>query len=236
MFGTINSFQSLGAVDGPGIRVTVFMQGCHLRCAYCHNPDTWGLDGSKVSVIDLFNKIMRYKPYFFEHGGVTVSGGEPLLQPEFIEELFKLLKAENVHTAIDTSGICDLEKAERVLKYCDLVMCDIKFVTEEDYKTYARGSLKRVEEFLELTSKKNVPLWIRHVVVPNLTDSEESVKRVVEISKKYKNLQKIELLPFRNICQSKYDNLGIDFPLKNTKECDNETIESLYKFVPEEFR
>ena len=236
MFGTINSFQSLGAVDGPGIRVTVFMQGCHLRCAYCHNPDTWGLDGSKVSVIDLFNKIMRYKPYFFEHGGVTVSGGEPLLQPEFIEELFKLLKAENVHTAIDTSGICDLEKAERVLKYCDLVMCDIKFVTEEDYKTYARGSLKRVEEFLELTSKKNVPLWIRHVVVPNLTDSKESVKRVVEISKKYKNLQKIELLPFRNICQSKYDNLGIDFPLKNTKECDNETIESLYKFVPEKFR
>lgn len=236
MFGTINSFQSLGAVDGPGIRVTVFMQGCHLRCAYCHNPDTWGLDGSKVSVIDLFNKVMRYKPYFFEHGGVTVSGGEPLLQPEFIEELFKLLKAENVHTAIDTSGNCDLEKAERVLKYCDLVMCDIKFVTEEDYKTYARGSLKRVEEFLELTSKKNIPLWIRHVVVPNLTDSEASVKRVVEISKKYKNLQKIELLPFRNICQSKYDNLGIDFPLKNTKECDNETIESLYKFVPEEFR
>ena len=115
-------------------------------------------------------------------------------------------------------------------------MCDIKFVTEEDYKTYARGSLKRVEEFLELTSKKNIPLWIRHVVVPNLTDSEASVKRVVEISKKYKNLQKIELLPFRNICQSKYDNLGIDFPLKNTKECDNETIESLYKFVPEEFR
>ena len=236
MFGTINSFQSLGAVDGPGIRVTVFMQGCHLRCAYCHNPDTWGLDGSKVSVIDLFNKIMRYKPYFFEHGGVTVSGGEPLLQPEFIEELFKLLKAENVHTAIDTSGICDLEKAERVLKYCDLVMCDIKFVTEEDYKTYARGSLKRVEEFLELTSKKNVPLGIRHVVVPNLTDSEDSVKRVVGISKKYKNLQKIELLPFRNICQFKYDSLGIDFPLKNTKECDNETIESLYKFVPEEFR
>lgn len=236
MFGTINSFQSLGAVDGPGIRVTVFMQGCHLRCAYCHNPDTWGLDGSKVSVIDLFNKIMRYKPYFFEHGGVTVSGGEPLLQPEFIEELFKLLKAENVHTAIDTSGICDLEKAERVLKYCDLVMCDIKFVTEEDYKTYARGSLKRVEEFLELTSKKNVPLWIRHVVVPNLTDSEDSVKRVVGISKKYKNLQKIELLPFRNICQFKYDSLGIDFPLKNTKECDNETIESLYKFVPEEFK
>ncbi|MBQ2718275.1 MAG: pyruvate formate lyase-activating protein [Clostridia bacterium] len=236
MFGTINSFQSLGAVDGPGIRVTVFMQGCHLRCVYCHNPDTWDITGAKVSVIDLFNKIMRYKPYFFEHGGVTVSGGEPLLQPEFIEELFKLLKAENVHTAIDTSGICDLEKAERVLKYCDLVMCDIKFVTEEDYKTYARGSLKRVEEFLELTSKKNVPLWVRHVVVPNLTDSEASVKRVVEISKKYKNLQKIELLPFRNICQSKYDNLGIDFPLKNTKECDNETIESLYKFVPEEFR
>lgn len=236
MFGTINSFQSLGAVDGPGIRVTVFMQGCHLRCAYCHNPDTWGLDGSKVSVIDLFNKIMRYKPYFFEHGGVTVSGGEPLLQPEFIEELFKLLKAENVHTAIDTSGICDLEKAERVLKYCDLVMCDIKFVTEEDYKTYARGSLKRVEEFLKLSEKLEVPLWVRHVVVPNLTDSKESVNRVVEIAKRYKNLQKIELLPFRNICQSKYDNLGIDFPLKNTKECDNETIESLYKFVPEEFR
>ncbi len=236
MFGTINSFQSLGAVDGPGIRVTVFMQGCHLRCAYCHNPDTWDLDGSKVSVIDLFNKIMRYKPYFFEHGGVTVSGGEPLLQPEFIEELFKLLKAENVHTAIDTSGICDLEKAERVLKYCDLVMCDIKFITEDDYKTYARGSLKRVEEFLKLSEKLEVPLWVRHVVVPNLTDSEKSVKRVVEIAKRYKNLQKIELLPFRNICKSKYDNLGIDFPLKNTKECDNETIESLYKFVPEEFK
>lgn len=237
MKGRINSFQSLGAVDGPGVRVTVFMQGCNLRCAYCHNPDTWERDGGiEVTAGEVFDKIMRYKPYFSSHGGVTVSGGEPLLQTEFLLELFTLLKGSGTHIALDTSGICDIEKAKKVVELCDLVMCDIKFSNENDYKTFSGGSLKKTLDFLQMVDNTNAKIWIRHVVAPNLTDSEVSVKKIVDLSTNFHNLEKIELLPFRKICQSKYDNLKIDFPLKKTEECNRQTIEKLTKLIPEKFR
>lgn len=211
--GRINSFQSMGAVDGPGIRYVVFMQGCPLRCIYCHNPETWSLEGQEYSVDEVFQRIKRYKPYFGEDGGVTVSGGEPLLQWEFVTELFRKLKEEGIHTALDTSGIGNLAGARKILEHTDLVLCDLKFRTEEDYRKYCKGSLEKALAFLKLTEQLQIPLWIRHVVVPGLTDSKESLLQIEKMAKQFSNFKKLELLPFKKLCISKYEALGIPFPL-----------------------
>ena len=225
MKGRVNSFQSMGAVDGPGIRFVVFLQGCPLCCAYCHNPDTWDRDGGdEYSVDEVLQKALRCRSYFGEQGGVTVSGGEPLLQWKFVSELFRRLKAEGIHTALDTSGIGSLDGARQVLEYTDLVLCDLKFPAEDEYEKYCKGSLRQVLSFLELTEKRNVPLWIRHVVVPGLTDSEESASEIVRLAGQYGNLEKVELLPFRKLCIPKYEALGIPFPLKDFKECTDQYI------------
>lgn len=229
MNGFINSFQSLGAVDGPGIRFVVFMQGCPLRCAYCHNPETWSSGGEQYTPKQVFDKILRYRPYFKNGGGVTVSGGEPLMQWEFTAELFSLLREAGINTALDTSGTCEISPAREVLKNTGLVLCDLKFSNEEDYRRFCGGSLKTVLSFLELTEKMNVPLWIRHVVVPGLTDSEESVLKIAEIARRFSNFKKLELLPFRKICSSKYEALSIPFRLRDCPECSGETIERLYR-------
>ncbi len=213
MKGSINSFQSMGAVDGPGIRFVVFMQGCPLRCIYCHNPETWSLRGEEYSVDDVVRKILRYRPYFGEEGGVTVSGGEPLLQWEFVTELFQRLKAEGIHTALDTSGTGSLDGAAELLAYTDLVLCDLKFSTEEEYREYCRGSLAQVLSFLKLTEQMRIPLWIRHVVVPGLTDGAPSISRITEMAEEHANLCKFERLPFEKLCISKYEALGIPFLL-----------------------
>ena len=218
MKGRINSFQSMGAVDGPGIRFVVFMQGCPLRCVYCHNPETWSLEGEEYSVDDVVRKILRCRPYFGEEGGVTVSGGEPLLQWEFVTELFQRLKAEGIHTALDTSGIGSLDGAAELLTYTDLVLCDLKFASEEDYRQYCNGSLTSVLSFLKLTEQMQIPLWIRHVVVPGLTDGEASLSRIMEMAEGHTNLIKLERLPFKNLCISKYEALGIPFPLADREE------------------
>lgn len=227
MKGRINSFQSMGAVDGPGIRYVVFMQGCPLRCVYCHNPETWGTDGDEYETEDVLLKILRCRPYFGEDGGVTVSGGEPLLQWQFVAELFRRLKEEGVHTALDTSGIGSLAGAGEILNNTDLVLCDLKFASEKDYRKFCSGSLEQVLSFLALTEKRKIPLWIRHVVVPGLTDEKDSIKRIAELAKSYSNLLKLELLPFRKLCAVKYDKLGIAFPLENYEECPDSTIDML---------
>lgn len=237
MTGRISSLQSLGAADGPGIRYIVFLQGCPLRCKYCHNPETWDIHGGKqMSSEEIFDKIVRCVPYFGDKGGVTVSGGEPLLQSEFVTELFKLCKDNNVHTALDTSGIGANAFTEKLLEVTDLVLCDIKFATEELYLENCKGHFSELIKFLDLTNKKGVPLWIRHVVVPNLTDSEEEILKILSISEKYSNLEKIELLPFKKLCLSKYENLGIPFPLKDTPNCDGELIKKLRLLIPEKLR
>lgn len=213
MKGRINSFQSMGAVDGPGIRFVVFMQGCPLRCVYCHNPETWSLEGEEYSVEDVLQKILRCRPYFGEDGGVTVSGGEPLLQWEFVTALFRRLKAEGIHTALDTSGTGSLDGAAELLADTDLVLCDLKFSSEEEYRQYCGGSLEQVLSFLKLTEQMQIPLWIRHVVVPGLTDDEKRISRVMEMAGAYSNLHNFERLPFKELCISKYEALGIPFPL-----------------------
>ena len=231
--GYIHSFQSLGAVDGPGLRYVVFMQGCPLRCAYCHNPDTW--DFAKTAAItytaaEVVEQIRRYKPYI-KNGGVTVSGGEALMQPEFVEALFYLLKKEGVHTALDTSCIGDLKKAARVLKYTDLVLADLKFSEPQAYKKYCGADMARVLEFLKLTQEMGVALWIRHVVVPGLNDDPESIQTIGRISASFKNLEKLELLPFKKLCMSKYEQMRIDFPLKDYAACSEEKIKELEKVL-----
>jgi len=267
--GYVHSLQSMGAVDGPGIRFCVFLQGCPLRCMYCHNPDTWlvkktGEDqsyfGTPYTAEELVKKILRYKTYFANGGGVTVSGGEPLMQAEFVTELFTLLHENGVHTCLDTSGnfpedLSELtpipvesdvsngtvleirknspahEKYDRLLDVTDLVICDIKFTTEKDYRECTGGSLKKVQYFLDMVTKHSVPLWIRHVVVPGYTDSEEEVSAMAEIARSYPTLEKIELLPFHKLCIPKYEALGIPFRCADIPECSRETIEKLNPLI-----
>lgn len=216
--GRVHSVQSLGAVDGPGLRSVVFLQGCPLRCAYCHNPDTWEFGGGTETEAGLLvKKLLRFKPYWGKDGGVTVSGGEPLGQPKFVEEVFGRLHEAGVHTALDTSGTGSLCDAERVLRETDLALVDLKFLSEEEYNKFCRGSFEKTGEFLGLTVKMNIPVWIRHVAVPGLTADEEYMKAVKEWAKRLPNLQKLEFLPFHNLCMEKYDRLGIPFPLRETK-------------------
>lgn len=222
----------MGAVDGPGLRYLVFMQGCPLRCVYCHNPDTWAFfGGQQVSAKQVVRQALRYRTYFKRGGGVTVSGGEALSQWEFVADLFERLKDQGIHTALDTSGIGSSTGARQVLKHTDLVICDIKFPSEELYRVNCGGSLKDVLEFLRLTESMEIPLWIRHVVVPNLTDSAENILTVRRLAREFKNLEKIELLPFRKLCMAKYEELGIEFPLKDTPECLESEIERLRKLL-----
>ena len=232
MTGYVHSLQSLGAVDGPGLRFTVFLQGCRLRCVFCHNPDTWEeKKGTAYTPEVLMEQILRYTSYFGEKGGVTVSGGEPLLQADFVSELFSLCRKNGIHTALDTSGIGDLTLADKLLSFTDLVLCDLKFETEERYHEKCRASLAQVCKFLALTEEKKIPLWIRHVVIPNLTDSKEEIQQIAALVRSYSNLEKIELLPFRKLCQSKYDAMGIPFPLSDIPECKETRLVELKKIL-----
>ncbi len=237
MTGRISSLQSLGAADGPGVRYLIFLQGCPLRCIYCHNPETReGEAALTLTAEELFERILRYRAYFGEAGGVTVSGGEPLLQSDFVSELFALCRSHSIHTALDTSGIGGDGNIERLLSLTDLVLCDLKFTTEERYRRFCRGSLREVQDFLALTERLDRPLWIRHVVVPSLTDSPEEIDRLVELATAVRNLRRIELLPFRKLCLSKYQALGLPFLLADTPECDADTITALSARIPPQLR
>lgn len=237
MKGRIHSIESMGLVDGPGIRTVVFMQGCNLRCQYCHNPDTWDLNGGKeMSAEEIVKKVKRFKPYFKDTGGVTFSGGEPLLQKEFLLEMLKLCKAEGIHTCIDTAGYVDGDFSE-ILKYTDLVLFDVKHFEEEKYRELVRGDIKKGINFLKQVEEAGVPIWIRHVVVPGLTDGEEHMAQLGEVIKKINNVDKIELLPFHQLGENKYDGLGIEYPLKGVKPMDKEKVkeyEAVLKMAEEE--
>ena len=235
MQGRIHSFQSMGTLDGPGLRFIVFFSGCPLRCAFCHNPDTW-TEGSLYTADKIVKKALRFRTYFGADGGVTLSGGEVLSQPEFAAELLSSLKESGIKTAIDTSGIGDPDKVKLILQYTDLVICDIKFPDDSGYRKYCGGSLGQVKDFLSLCEKMSVPLWIRQVIIPGITDSEESMKKTLQTALGYSNLERIELLPFKKLCLEKYERLGIPFPLANTPECPAETIAKLTKLIPGKYR
>ena len=191
MEGRVSSVQSMGAVDGPGLRYVVFLQGCPLRCAYCHNPETWDLTGgTPYTAEDLCKTILRYRPYFGENGGVTVSGGEPLLQPGFLGECLRLC-------------------------------------TEAQYKAHCGGSLQHTVDFMRLTESMHIPLWVRHVVAPGLSDTVESLRAVKALAESFSNLEKIEWLPFKNICAAKYKALHIPFPMGDKPSFSQSHVEAL---------
>lgn len=219
--GRVHSIQSLGAVDGPGLRFVAFLQGCALRCEYCHNPDTWDFaGGDEFSSEEIVRRALRYVPYWKNGGGVTFTGGEPLAQADFTAECFAKLQAAGAHTALDTSGIASIADADKVLAHTSLVLADVKFLSAADYQTHARGDFDTVMRFLRRVEELKIPMWIRHVVVPNLTDGEDHIKELSKLAHSFSNLEKIELLPFRKLCLEKYEEMGIEFRLKDTPEMD----------------
>lgn len=227
MTGRIHSFQSLGTVDGPGVRCVVFMQGCPLRCACCHNPDTWDISAGEVTEVDeLVKKTERFKSYIAK-GGVTVSGGEPLMQAKFVTEFFKKLKLMGIHTALDTSGCVWNSDVEELLNYTDLVLLDYKYANPRDYLQYTKCEQNSVERFLQELEKRNVAAWLRRVIIPDLNDDEASTVQLRNVAERYKCVEKTELLPFRKLCVEKYKNMGIPFPLADTPEPSEETMEKL---------
>lgn len=230
--GRIHSFQSLGTADGPGVRAVVFMQGCPLRCACCHNPDTWDFNGgTEVTPDEIFRKIKRLKNYFGEDGGITVSGGEPLMQPKFIKELFTLCKNDGINTAIDTSGCVLNDKIKEVLNLTDTVLLDYKYITDELYKTKVGTEKSKVDEFLSYLNSQNIDTWIRQVIIKDLNNNENSVKALKELKQKYPCIKKTELLPFKKLCIEKYEKLNIPFPLAETPETSKAEIEELKKYL-----
>lgn len=231
MIGKIHSIESMGLVDGPGIRTVVFMQGCSLRCVYCHNPDTWSCNSNakEISPQELVNKLVRFKPYYSKNGGVTFSGGEPLLQKDFLKECLKLCRENGIHTCIDTAG-AGLGDYKEILKYTDLVLFDVKHYTPQGYKDITGKDISCIDEFVKCLKESGTPLWIRQVVVPGLTDSDEYFKGLKEYIKQFKNIQKTELIPYHTLGVHKYEKLNIPYPLKDVPPADKKYVENCQKY------
>lgn len=232
MTGRIHSFQSLGTVDGPGVRCVVFMQGCPLRCACCHNPDTWDFSGGEETDTDaLVRRIMRFESYFGASGGVTLSGGEPLMQAGFCAELFRRLHERGVHTALDTSGCVMNAAVSELLEHTDLVLLDHKYADAEAYYRYTKCEMADAEAFLDELERRHIPTWLRRVIIPGLTDTAESALQLKAAASSHSCVEKVELLPFRKLCTEKYKALGIAFPLEDTPEPDGETVARLNAII-----
>lgn len=235
--GRIHSFQSLGTLDGPGIRFVVFFQGCNLRCGCCHNPDTWEIDaGQEYTAEEIIGRAERFKEYFKETGGITLSGGEPLLQSDFAKEIFTLAHEKGINTCLDTSGSILNDDVRALLSVTDRVLLDIKYTNEEGYRSYVGCDMARVLRFLSYLNEANIPTTLRQVIIPSLNDNEKNIKELAKIAKAHKCVDKVELLPFKKICQTKYDNLGLKFhfadynsPTKETMAELNEILKKSYK-------
>lgn len=220
IIGNIHSIESCGTVDGPGLRFVVFMQGCPMRCQYCHNPDSWGTEiNTKMSVSEILEKYDGVKE-FVKSGGLTVTGGEPLMQIDFVTELFKQAKQKEIHTALDTSGILfnpnNTSKIDELLKYTDLVLLDIKHIDNEEHKKLTGMPNTNILAFAKYLSDKNIPMWVRHVVVPGITFNEEYLKKLGVFLADLHNVQALDVLPYHDMAIPKYESLGIEYPLKGT--------------------
>lgn len=226
--GYIHSFQSLGTLDGPGVRFVVFMQGCNLRCSCCHNPDTWKLnEGRQFSPIEIVQKVLRYREYFKENGGITVSGGEPLLQADFVYELFRLCHEAGIHTCLDTSGSILTPAVKHLLSETDYVLLDIKYTDDALYQKHVGCSLHAPLEFLSYLENHSIPTRIRQVIIPTINDTPEQIEQLTHLIEPYTCVEQIELLPFKKICQVKYDELGIKFPFSHIPAADKNQVLSL---------
>lgn len=233
--GSIDSVETMGLVDGPGIRYVVFLQGCKLRCLFCHNPETWKMEEKNMTTAEeLIDKIKRYKNYFGKEGGVTFSGGDPLCQPEFLLECLKQCKQEGIHTCLDTSGVgCNKELYPEILSYTDLVILDIKAVTPEAYKKMTGYPMKDFLEFLELCQKLEKKLWLRQVIVPGINDTEEYILELKKYIKNIKNVERVELLPYHLYGVEKYKKLGIPYRLDGVPAMKKEDLDKLNQILQE---
>ncbi len=230
----VHSIQSMGTLDGPGVRFVLFMQGCNLRCKCCHNPDTWDFGGGKeYSPEDILKMVLRYREYFGDDGGITLSGGEPLLQAKEAYELFCLCQKEGINTCLDTSGSILNDDAMALLSATDRVLLDIKYTDDTLYKNNVGCSLSKPMKFLDYLNKHNIPTTLRQVIIPGINDDEDNIKRLNLIAESHGCVDKIELLPFRKICQTKYDSMNIDFPFGHIPEPDAETMNKLKDIVKE---
>ena len=233
MEGRIHSFESLGAVDGPGLRYVIFMQGCSLQCKYCQNRDTWNFKGGNLYSIDfVLNKILRYKNYIYPNGGVTISGGEPLLQQDFLIELFTKLKEHGINTCVDTSGSFEItEKMKKVIELTDLFLLDIKCINDEKCKGLTGVSNKLELEFAKYLSDNNIDIWIRQVLVPGITDDETDLLKLKDFISSLKTVKKVELLPYHNMGKYKWEKLGLKYELENIRPATSDDVEKAKKIL-----
>jgi len=238
MKGYIHSFESFGTVDGPGVRFVVFFQGCPMRCLYCHNPDTWQIqDGKEMQADEIINKFERNR-VFYETGGITATGGEPLMQIDFLIELFSKAKEKNIHTCLDTSGIVYneknetlMQKMEQLVAVTDLVMLDIKHMNSIEHKKLTSHSNEAVFAFARFLETKKIDLWIRHVIVPGITDKEEELLQLGKFLNTLTNFKHLEVLPYHTMGIVKYENLGMDYPLKGVPPLDKEKADWASKVI-----
>ncbi|MDD5454096.1 MAG: pyruvate formate-lyase-activating protein [Candidatus Ratteibacteria bacterium] len=233
MKGYIHSIETLGALDGPGLRVVIFFQGCPMRCKYCQNPDTWHMkDGTSTDIKTLFKKIENYRPYFGAKGGVTISGGEPFMQAEFLLNLLKELKKRKIKTAVDTCGHYLSPSVKECLEYTDLIILDIKQATDAKHKKLTEKSLSNVLKFLNYCCSQKKKLWIRQVIIPGINDTRKDIEKLVSLVKNCKSVRKIELLPFHSMGEWKWKKLGRRYPMKGKKEPTPERIRKLQSIIP----
>jgi pyruvate formate lyase activating enzyme len=231
--GRVHSVETLGCADGPGLRMVVFMQGCRLRCAYCHNPDTWDIDaGKETSVDEIYGKALRYRTYFGSNGGVTLSGGEPLLQPEFAFQLFRRLRAAGISTAVDTAGVQVTDPVARVLSLTDIVLLDLKMPDQKRYGDLTGGQLETAMNFLSSASNSGCRIWIRHVIVPGLNDTREDMYSLAQLLKnRGARIEKVELLPYHSMGIEKYRLMGLPYRLEGTFDMDAERLKELQDYI-----
>ena len=230
--GNLHSIETFGALDGPGIRTVFFLQGCPARCMYCHNPDTWNEDeGEQITVGEVVSRARRGRPYYGENGGVTFSGGEPLLQADFLIEAMDALRRDGITSAIDTSGTYFDDKSETVIAHCDMVLLDIKHIDPAKFEELTGREQGTLRLLIDAINRKEKPVWIRQVIVPGFNDDEEYIHRLNEFLLRIKHIKKIELLGYHNMAEPKYDKLGIKYRLKGVKPMDSKSLEKLSKLT-----
>lgn len=232
MTGRLHSIESFGAVDGPGIRTVFFLQGCPARCWYCHNPDTWKENGGRdVELDEILHRAKRGIPYYGDDGGVTFSGGEPLMQGEFLIEAINALKEINIESAIDTSGTYVDEFTEEAINASALVLLDIKYVEPKRFKTITGCEQETLFKVIDIINKCSKPVWIRQVILPGLNDTPEYIESLNEFIKQIDHVEKVELLGYHDMAKSKYEKLGMNYRLKNMKPMNKDALEELQKLV-----
>lgn len=243
MNGYIHSIESCGTVDGPGIRYVIFLQGCPMRCLYCHNPDTWEYRrGTSMSPREVLKGFYSNLP-FYRNGGVTVTGGEPLLQTEFLLELFQDLKKNGIHTCIDTSGVVFspgsapfMEQLDKLLSMTDLVLLDIKHISENEHRKLTGHSNQNILAFARYLDQKNIPVWIRHVIVPGITLYREYLEKLGIFMASLHNVKALDVLPYHAMGKSKYQKLQLPYPLEGTKEATREEAAAARQLILQAYR